>query len=78
MPENRLDRFVKCPFYKRTSPNRIVCESFLNGATTHLVFVDDKDRVKYIKGICGSIKGCGECKHNQILTRMYEVADNDS
>jgi hypothetical protein len=73
MPERFEDRDVKCPYYLKTSANKIVCEGYVNDTSLHFVFNDDKDRHKYLQGICNSIEGCEVCPIHKMLNDMWEA-----
>lgn len=75
--ESGIDKFVKCPFYIKTAPNKIVCDSYIKRAKIHLVFEDDKDRHKYMKGVCNGIESCEICPIYQMLNAMFEVIENE-
>lgn len=70
------DKFVKCPFYVRTTKNKIICEGFISNSALHLSFGNPGDRQKYMEGICYRLKGCCVCPINKMLTSMYEVTND--
>lgn len=75
MPESYYDKDVKCPFYCKTMANKIVCEGVINNSTLHTVFTDDKDRRKYLQGVCDSLKGHKVCPMYKML---YQVCEDNN
>ena len=75
MPENHDDRDVKCPFYCKTLPNKIVCEGIVNGSTLHFTFTNDQDRRRYLIGVCSNLKGHRICP---IYKMLYEICEENN
>jgi hypothetical protein len=71
MPTKWVDKFVKCPFYRKTDTNRIACEGFSKGNTINLVYESQADKKQYMKERCESIEGCRRCPIYSLLERMY-------
>lgn len=72
MPDKWVDKFAKCPFYKRTDLNRIVCEGIHSGTTIHLVHESQIEKKRHMSAHCNSIEGCRRCPIHSLLERMYE------
>lgn len=75
MPLRREDRHVKCPFYKKTSPNKIVCEGLAEGTTIHFVFANDDERRRYMSSICENLRVYGVCPICNMLRRACDELD---
>ena len=72
MPVKWVDKFVKCPFYRTSSPGRIVCEGVDKGNNINLTFEDRADKVKYMKEVCYDLLGCRDCPIYIMLEQKYE------
>ena len=72
MPARWEDKFVKCPFYRKTDSNRIVCEGLCEGNTINLVYESQADKREYMKERCNSIEGCRLCPIHKVLDTKYE------
>jgi hypothetical protein len=72
MPVNWEDKFVQCPFYRKTNSGRIVCEGFREGSTINVAFNDRGDKMRFMKTRCESIEGCTQCPIHELLERMYD------
>lgn len=71
MPTRWIDKFVQCPFYKRTDSNRIVCEGISEKSTISIAYEDNKEKVEYMRSRCESIEGCRRCPIHSLLERWY-------
>lgn len=71
MPTRWIDKFVKCPFYKREDNNRIVCEGISEKSTISLSYEHHDDKVQYMRTRCESIEGCRRCPIHSLLERRY-------
>jgi hypothetical protein len=76
MSVNWEDKFVQCPFYRKSNPGRIVCEGFQEGNTINVAFEDRGDKLRYMKKRCESIEGCRLCPIHALLERMYDEQSN--
>ena len=65
------DKYVKCPFYRKTDPGRIVCEGFQEGSAINVTFEDRGEKIRYMKKRCESIEGCRQCPIHALIERMY-------
>lgn len=72
MPDKWGDKFVKCPFYRKSDSNRIVCEGIRLGTTIHLVHEDQGKKKRYMNARCESIEGCRYCPIHSLLERLYD------
>lgn len=66
------DKFVKCPFYCKSNPGRIICEGFMDGNNINVTFGDRGEKMRYMKEKCESIEGCRRCPIHALLERMYD------
>lgn len=66
------DKFVKCPFYRKSSPSEISCEGFEDGTFLKVTFSDRNHKIKYMRRRCESIDGCRHCHIHSMLERMYD------
>ena len=65
-------KFVKCPFYRTNTTNKIVCEGLAKGNTINLVYESQVDRAKYMKEFCYDLLGCRDCPIYLLLDQLYE------
>ena len=72
MPVKWEDKYVKCPFYRKTDTNRIVCEGLQEGNTINLAYESRGDKKQYMSERCNSIEGCRLCPIHELLERMYD------
>lgn len=70
MPTNWVDKFVKCPFYRKSNPSRITCEGFDDHNNVNLTFEDRSEKAYYMMKRCESIQGCRYCPIHNMLERM--------
>jgi hypothetical protein len=76
MPVKWVDKFVKCPFYRKTDQNRIVCEGLAEGNTINLVFEDPSQKARHMRSVCYDLLGCRDCPIYTMLDAKYEGGDN--
>lgn len=72
MPTPYGAKFVKCPFYRNHSSNKIVCEGLRDGNTINLVYESQVDRKEYMECKCNTISGCSTCPIYILLDKLYE------
>lgn len=72
MPAQWEDKFVKCPFYKKTSANEIVCEGVCAKSSIHLTFESRTTKKTFMKERCFEIDGAKKCPIYTVITRKYE------
>lgn len=72
MPAKWEDKFVVCPFYRKTDTNRIVCEGLCEGNTINLVYESRERKRQYMKNMCESIEDCKKCPIYALLDGMYD------
>lgn len=72
MPTNWEDKFVKCPFYRKTDTNSIVCEGLEERNTIHLAFESKQDKKNYMANRCNCIDGCEECPIHLLLDAKWK------
>lgn len=70
MPGKWIDKMVKCPFYRKTDPNRIVCEGLREGTTIALNFESSVEKREYMRERCQGIEGCRYCPIHSLLDRI--------
>lgn len=68
---NYADAYAVCPFYIRTTNNRIHCEGLQKRNTINLVFEDIKKQYEYLRIYCCSLANYGRCPICEILNRKY-------
>lgn len=66
------DKFVKCPFYKKSSPGEISCEGFEDGTSLKVTFNDRGRKIKYMRKRCESMEGYKYCHIHCMLERLYD------
>lgn len=71
MPAQWEDKFVKCPFYKKTNANTIVCEGVCGASATHLTFASKADKKEYMKGRCFDIHDAKKCPIHAAVESKY-------
>ena len=70
-----VDKFVTCPYYKWSNPNRICCEGVEANNSTNLAFGNPLHARKYMKDYCCSLYGMQRCLIYRMLNRKYGVKD---
>ena len=71
------ERDVKCPFFVRMMPNKIICEGYFENSTLQLVLGDDKDRKKYLQCFCNSLETHGACPIFKMLNEFWEALEDE-
>ena len=77
MSEGYYEKFVKCPFFCREIPNKIVCEGIIQNSVIHFTFIDAKDQKKYLQGVCSNLKGHKVCPIYKMLYQLCEEDGNE-
>lgn len=65
-------KYVVCPFYCRTLPNRICCEGVEKRNTINLVFEDTFGNMRYKEAYCNSLENYHKCRVCRMLEEKYE------
>lgn len=68
---NSIDKFVVCPFYNWSSPNRICCEGIMENNTTNLIFGDPSKTREYMHNFCCDSIKYKKCTICMVLYRKY-------
>ena len=70
-------QYLVCPYYRRTTPNRICCEGIGKRNTINIVFEDTYGNDKYKEAYCKSLENYKKCRVCRMLDQMYaEEGDN--
>lgn len=64
-------KYVKCPYYRRSDPNRLCCEGLSERNTINLVFEDTKMESAYKQEYCCSLENYNNCMVCAMLNRKY-------
>ena len=72
MSANWIDKFVKCPFYHKSTPGQIACEGFGEVDSFGVGFKDRGEKVRFMKERCESIEGCHLCHIHALLERLND------
>ena len=69
------DKYVKCPFYRKSNPGRIVCEGFQEGSAINVTFDDRGEKMRYMKKRCVRALSFTqfELKENELVGKAYVV-----
>lgn len=73
MPNKKIDADVFCPFYKRETDTKIICEGLVGDATT-LSFKTKIAKRLHEKNFCTG-KWCAGCPLNAALMLAYRERD---
>ena len=73
MSKNRssVDKFVVCPFYRWSDPNRICCEGLDDTNTNNLVFGDPGNTRNFIHNYCSDMMRFKYCSVYRMLIGKY-------
>ena len=72
MAYEQEERDVKCPFFVKMMPNKIVCESYIKNSSLQLVFANDRDRQKHLQCICNNLEMHKVCRRYKMLSKFWE------
>ena len=67
---SKVCAFIACPYYKRETPQKIICEGATKDCSTHVAFQDEKKRKEYKSRLCE--KDWEQCLYAQMLNRKWE------
>ena len=70
-----VDKFVTCPYYKWSDPNRICCEGVEDNNSTNLIFGNPLNARGYMRDYCCTQYGMKRCQIYNMLNRKYGVKD---
>lgn len=62
---------ICCPFYLRSTEQRIICEGYLSGTSMITSFADKKNAAAHMKACCFLADG-GSCHFAKMLFQKYE------
>lgn len=69
---NYSDKYVTCPFFLKSKPNRICCEGVeKKNNTINLVFEDPGKQKEYMQRYCDNIEKYRNCRICGMLEEKY-------
>ena len=64
-------KFVKCPFYRTNTQNKIVCDGIEAHNTINLVYESQADRARYMHDVCYDLLACRDCPIYILLEERF-------
>ena len=61
---------IQCPFYLRSTENKIFCEGYIKETCMITSFADKKSAASHMKGCCFHMDG-GHCRFASMLFEKY-------